>query len=192
MPVRATDSERSALQESRMLDGVKDAWVEIVWEPPWGKGNECPNRRSWRVGDVRLDMSDLSDLYSGEPSSTIASGRGILASWPSSTWRALGHNPLCGDRLTLYLKLDGDRVSGVMFEGSGRAISKALGARHNRCDQGQDHRRSARPVHALPGDGDAAARSGDRRRRHGQAGRAWRRAHVSGAGSSARASPGTR
>ena len=38
--------------------------------------------------------------------------------------RALGHNPLCGDRLVVYLKLDGDRVAGVSFEGSGCAISR--------------------------------------------------------------------
>jgi len=38
---------------------------------------------------------------------------------------AVGHNPLCGDKLTLYLRLDGDRVSDVRFEGSGCAISRA-------------------------------------------------------------------
>lgn len=34
-----------------------------------------------------------------------------------------GFNPLCGDRLTLYLKLDGDQVADVAFQGSGCAIS---------------------------------------------------------------------
>jgi nitrogen fixation protein NifU and related proteins len=38
---------------------------------------------------------------------------------------AQGHNPLCGDQLTVWLKLDGDKVSDVSFEGSGCAISKA-------------------------------------------------------------------
>lgn len=38
---------------------------------------------------------------------------------------AEGYNPLCGDEITLYLKLDGDRVSDVSFKGSGCAISKA-------------------------------------------------------------------
>ncbi|MDH3253722.1 MAG: SUF system NifU family Fe-S cluster assembly protein [Acidobacteriota bacterium] len=38
---------------------------------------------------------------------------------------AAGHNPLCGDRLTVHLKLDNDGVSEVSFEGSGCAISKA-------------------------------------------------------------------
>jgi nitrogen fixation NifU-like protein len=38
---------------------------------------------------------------------------------------ALGHNPLCGDRLKLFVKLDGDRIADVAFQGSGCAISKA-------------------------------------------------------------------
>jgi nitrogen fixation NifU-like protein len=39
--------------------------------------------------------------------------------------RQEGYNPLCGDRLTLYVKLDGDRIADVAFQGSGCAISKA-------------------------------------------------------------------
>ena len=38
---------------------------------------------------------------------------------------AAGHNPLCGDRLTVYLKLDNDGVAEISFDGSGCAISKA-------------------------------------------------------------------
>ena len=33
--------------------------------------------------------------------------------------------PLCGDQVTLWLKLDGDRVADVSFQGLGCAISKA-------------------------------------------------------------------
>jgi nitrogen fixation protein NifU and related proteins len=36
-----------------------------------------------------------------------------------------GVNPLCGDKLTLYVKLDGDRVADVKFKGTGCAISVA-------------------------------------------------------------------
>ena len=36
-----------------------------------------------------------------------------------------GYNPLCGDRLKLYLKLDGDRITDISFDGSGCAISVA-------------------------------------------------------------------
>jgi nitrogen fixation protein NifU and related proteins len=38
---------------------------------------------------------------------------------------AEGHNPLCGDRLTVYLRVEGDRIQDVSFQGSGCAISKA-------------------------------------------------------------------
>ena len=38
---------------------------------------------------------------------------------------ANGHNPLCGDRLTVTLRLAGDIVDDVKFEGNGCAISVA-------------------------------------------------------------------
>jgi len=36
-----------------------------------------------------------------------------------------GNNPLCGDHLILFLKMAGDKVGDVKFDGSGCAISKA-------------------------------------------------------------------
>ncbi len=36
-----------------------------------------------------------------------------------------GFNPLCGDRLTLYLKMNGDKIVDASFQGSGCAISTA-------------------------------------------------------------------
>jgi nitrogen fixation NifU-like protein len=36
-----------------------------------------------------------------------------------------GRNPLCGDELTLWMKLDGDAIADVSFKGQGCAISKA-------------------------------------------------------------------
>jgi nitrogen fixation NifU-like protein len=42
---------------------------------------------------------------------------------PDADRRQEGFNPLCGDRLTLYLKLDGDRIADVAFQGNGCAIS---------------------------------------------------------------------
>jgi nitrogen fixation NifU-like protein len=39
--------------------------------------------------------------------------------------RAEGHNPLCGDRVTVFVRLEGDRVADVSFQGSGCAISTA-------------------------------------------------------------------
>jgi nitrogen fixation NifU-like protein len=39
--------------------------------------------------------------------------------------RAEGTNPLCGDEVTVWVKLDGDRLCDVCFVGSGCAISRA-------------------------------------------------------------------
>jgi nitrogen fixation NifU-like protein len=38
---------------------------------------------------------------------------------------AQGYNPLCGDRVTVYLTLEGDRIADVSFQGRGCAISTA-------------------------------------------------------------------
>ncbi|HYR81300.1 MAG TPA: SUF system NifU family Fe-S cluster assembly protein [Thermoplasmata archaeon] len=38
---------------------------------------------------------------------------------------AVGHNPLCGDRVTVYLRLDDGTIADVSFVGQGCAISKA-------------------------------------------------------------------
>jgi nitrogen fixation NifU-like protein len=41
------------------------------------------------------------------------------------TRTASGHNPLCGDQLTVFLRVANDRIEDIKFEGSGCAISKA-------------------------------------------------------------------
>jgi nitrogen fixation NifU-like protein len=43
----------------------------------------------------------------------------------SPTAKQEGYNPLCGDRLTLYLTVDNDVIRDVAFQGTGCAISKA-------------------------------------------------------------------
>jgi nitrogen fixation NifU-like protein len=65
---------------------------------------------------------------------------------------AEGHNPLCGDRLSLSLRLNGDRVVDVRFEGQGCAISTASASLMTEAIKGKD--RSAitelfNKVHAL-------------------------------------------
>jgi len=42
-----------------------------------------------------------------------------------ATRKAEGYNPLCGDKLKLFLKMEGDVVKDVSFVGSGCAISTA-------------------------------------------------------------------
>ncbi len=69
-------------------------------------------------------MSDLRDLYQEVILDHNRRPRnfGPLA---GATHAADGHNPLCGDRLTLSVKIAGDRIDSIAFEGSGCAISKA-------------------------------------------------------------------
>lgn len=43
----------------------------------------------------------------------------------NATHIAYGHNPLCGDKIDLYLKIENGKIEDVRFNGSGCAISKA-------------------------------------------------------------------
>ena len=69
-------------------------------------------------------MSDLTELYQEVILDHNRRPRNFRA-MSEATRRQEGYNPLCGDRLTVYVKLDADRISDVSFEGSGCAISKA-------------------------------------------------------------------
>ena len=42
-----------------------------------------------------------------------------------TTCKAEGYNPLCGDKITVYLQIEGDLIQDVGFQGTGCAISKA-------------------------------------------------------------------
>jgi nitrogen fixation NifU-like protein len=44
---------------------------------------------------------------------------------PDATSMARGQNPLCGDQVQVFVRMDGDRIADVGFQGSGCAISKA-------------------------------------------------------------------
>ena len=69
-------------------------------------------------------MSELNDLYQEtilEHNKNPRNFRDI----EDADKRADGNNPLCGDALRVYVKMDGDTVADVAFKGSGCAISKA-------------------------------------------------------------------
>ncbi|HEX6974840.1 MAG TPA: SUF system NifU family Fe-S cluster assembly protein [Vicinamibacterales bacterium] len=69
-------------------------------------------------------MSDLSDLYQEVILDHNKRPRNFHAiERPSHT--AEGYNPLCGDRLNLFVKVEGNVIADVGFQGSGCAISKA-------------------------------------------------------------------
>ena len=69
-------------------------------------------------------MTDLRDLYQEVILDHNKSPHNYRE-MPDATRLALGHNPLCGDKLKLYVKVEGDRIADVAFQGSGCAISKA-------------------------------------------------------------------
>lgn len=69
-------------------------------------------------------MSELSDLYQEvilDHNRRPHNFRVI----DGATAKQEGYNPLCGDRLTLYLTLDGEVIKDAAFQGQGCAISKA-------------------------------------------------------------------
>ncbi len=69
-------------------------------------------------------MPDLRELYQEVILDHSKKPRNYRKLEPADR-HAEGNNPLCGDRLTLYVRLDGDRIADVGFEGQGCAISKA-------------------------------------------------------------------
>ncbi len=69
-------------------------------------------------------MSDLRDLYQDIILDHGRHPRNFRVS-PEANHHAHGHNPLCGDKVTIYLHLEDDIVRDVSFEGKGCAISVA-------------------------------------------------------------------
>ncbi|MCW5549498.1 MAG: SUF system NifU family Fe-S cluster assembly protein [Opitutaceae bacterium] len=69
-------------------------------------------------------MSDLADLYQQVilDHNRRPRNRGKL---PTANRVAHGDNPSCGDQCSVYLRLDGDRIGDISFDGSGCAISQA-------------------------------------------------------------------
>jgi nitrogen fixation NifU-like protein len=69
-------------------------------------------------------MSDLRDLYQQVILDHSKRPRNFLK-LQGADRTAEGHNPLCGDEITIYLKMDGDVIQDISFQGAGCAISKA-------------------------------------------------------------------
>ena len=69
-------------------------------------------------------MSDLTDLYQEVILDHNRRPRNFRRI-ETPSHHAEGFNPLCGDKLSLTMQVDGDTVADVAFEGSGCAISKA-------------------------------------------------------------------
>jgi nitrogen fixation NifU-like protein len=69
-------------------------------------------------------MSDLQELYQEVILDHNRRPRNFQV-LEDANRTAQGFNPLCGDKITLYLHLEGDVIRDISFQGSGCAISKA-------------------------------------------------------------------
>jgi nitrogen fixation NifU-like protein len=61
-------------------------------------------------------MSSLAELYQNVILEHNRSPRNYRV-MDDADRQAEGNNPLCGDQLTVWLKLDGDKISDVAFQG---------------------------------------------------------------------------
>lgn len=69
-------------------------------------------------------MTDLQDLYQELILDHGRRPRNFKA-LEGATRSAEGYNPLCGDKVRIYVKMDGDIFKDISFEGAGCAISTA-------------------------------------------------------------------
>ncbi|HRE06392.1 MAG TPA: SUF system NifU family Fe-S cluster assembly protein [Opitutaceae bacterium] len=69
-------------------------------------------------------MSDLTDLYQQVilDHNRRPRNRGVL---PKANRVAHGDNPTCGDQCSVYLRVEGERIAEISFDGQGCAISQA-------------------------------------------------------------------
>lgn len=70
------------------------------------------------------EVSQLSELYQEVILDHSKNPRNFKA-LPEANRKAEGYNPLCGDKVTVYLKLENEIVQDISFEGIGCAISTA-------------------------------------------------------------------
>jgi len=82
-------------------------------------------------------MSADTDLYQEVVIEHKRSPRNF-GTLPAPTHQARGHNPSCGDNLSVQLEVDGDTIREVRFQGSGCAISMASASMMTEAIRGKD------------------------------------------------------
>ena len=83
-------------------------------------------------------MFDLTELYQEVILDHNKSPRNFGPMTPPPTLQAEGYNPLCGDRFTVYVRLNDDVIEEIRFEGHGCAISKASASMMTEALEGMD------------------------------------------------------
>jgi nitrogen fixation NifU-like protein len=69
-------------------------------------------------------MSDLRELYQQVILDHYKKPRNFQK-LEGANRTAEGYNPLCGDKIAVYLRVEGDVIQGASFQGTGCAISQA-------------------------------------------------------------------
>ena len=69
-------------------------------------------------------FDDLDELYQEVILDHSRSPRNF-GELPGADHQAQGRNPLCGDNVTVALRMNGERIDDIRFQGSGCAIAKA-------------------------------------------------------------------
>lgn len=88
-------------------------------------------------------MTDASELYQDVILDHNRAPRNFRP-MAGANREAEGYNPLCGDQLKIWVKLDGERIADVSFQGSGCAISKASASLMTTVVKGKTREEAAR------------------------------------------------
>ena len=95
-----------------------------VIDPGLGQGNDVFDGANGTVNGVVLGNGGEDDLTAGAEGDVL-NGGSDNDTLTGADRDADGHNPLCGDRLHIFVKLADDVIEDLRFEGSGCAISTA-------------------------------------------------------------------
>lgn len=107
--------------------------------------------------------TELGDLYQEvilEHSKAPRNFRRLV----SANHEAEGYNPLCGDRCSIYIDMDGDKINEIGFQGSGCAISRASASMMTQMVKGKSKAEAVKlfeQFHGLVTGKDEGAKAGD-------------------------------
>ena len=92
---------------------------------------------------MSTELGELGDLYQEVILEHSKAPRNFRK--PASANRhAEGYNPLCGDRCSVFLDVEGDAIKDIGFQGSGCAISRASASMMTQSVKGKSREEAAR------------------------------------------------
>ena len=107
--------------------------------------------------------ADLGDLYQEVILEHSKAPRNFRRP-ATANHEAEGYNPLCGDRCTVYLDIEGDKINEIGFQGSGCAISRASASMMTQMVKGKTKAEAGKlfdQFHSLVTGKGEAAQAGD-------------------------------